>query len=767
MQHVLEEKTGKLDLVLDSRGRQINSTLLDRTRDIAQAYTDGEADIAKSMDTRLNQVGEVLSRQAHELTESLSDRVAEINVSLGSKVFEVAETLDTRSAQIEQVMSDRLIAISSAFTNESEKAREALASTLTSAAEALDGRTREFNKVLSSRSAELAGILDKQGNDVITALDDRTRAFNNLMGSRSSELTVILNEKGNAVIEALGSRGSAVVSQFTEVGEGIVQAITSKGAEIAEAVIRHSSDAARQLNESSDLVLTTMSRRSDEVVQAVSSTNEKLRTDVVEVIERMKSSNEMLEDILVVASKNLSAIEGDLSQQTGAFRDALDKAVSITGKSSEVLVTQVGELKSIAGTLFADMGRLSDRFEKQSGALIEASQLMDTANNRMEQTVEERKASMQELANDLENKTGNVEHMLRTFTTLMADSLNQAETRAREIGELLAQSTKGATEDIVSQLEELRLTASSEGRRAAEALRASHIDLSNEIDRSISEANERLEKVSLDMRSVTTDIKRDLDATRADLRRGIMDMPGEAQESAAAMRKAVTEQIDALKELGRIVQRHETSAGISALPRGSAKDNIDNNSRNMDRAENIERPARSGSRETATGRDQEYNPFVRKQTTDSPTEADNRSKGWMSDLLRRASQDNANDQQSRSRTSTVPTVESLDSLSADIVRGVDNRAFTSLWDRYRQGETNVFTRRLYTLKGQQTFDDLQSRYQRDPDFRDSIDRYVGDFEEMVQSIARDDHDGRKMDTYLASDNGKVYTMLAHASGRFR
>ena len=40
---------------------------------------------------------------------------------------------------------------------------------------------------------------------------------------------------------------------------------------------------------------------------------------------------------------------------------------------------------------------------------------------------------------------------------------------------------------------------------------------------------------------------------------------------------------------------------------------------------------------------------------------------------------------------------------------IDHDAAAELWDRYKRGERNVFTRRLYTLHGQQTFDEIRKR----------------------------------------------------------
>jgi hypothetical protein len=63
------------------------------------------------------------------------------------------------------------------------------------------------------------------------------------------------------------------------------------------------------------------------------------------------------------------------------------------------------------------------------------------------------------------------------------------------------------------------------------------------------------------------------------------------------------------------------------------------------------------------------------------------------------------------------SLESLDSISVDIARMIDHDAAVELWDRYKRGERNVFTRRLYTLQGQQTFDEIRRKYRSDTEFR--------------------------------------------------
>ncbi|SCW99859.1 hypothetical protein DSM25558_0047 [Agrobacterium sp. DSM 25558] len=111
-------------------------------------------------------------------------------------------------------------------------------------------------------------------------------------------------------------------------------------------------------------------------------------------------------------------------------------------------------------------------------------------------------------------------------------------------------------------------------------------------------------------------------------------------------------------------------------------------------------------------------------------------------------------------------MESLNSLSVDIARAIDHDASVELWGRYQRGERDVFTRRLYTLKGQQTFDEIKRKYERETEFRTAVDRYISDFEKLLADVARTDRDRTVTQSYLTSDTGKVYTMLAHAAGRF-
>ena len=83
----------------------------------------------------------------------------------------------------------------------------------------------------------------------------------------------------------------------------------------------------------------------------------------------------------------------------------------------------------------------------------------------------------------------------------------------------------------------------------------------------------------------------------------------------------------------------------------------------------------------------------------------------------------------------------------------------------RRGERSAFSRRIYTAQGQKTFEDVRQRYSEDRDFRLTVDRYVQEFERLLGDVGRQDRDGVLTRSYLGSETGKVYSLLAHASGR--
>ncbi|WP_210253574.1 hypothetical protein, partial [Methylocella tundrae] len=147
--------------------------------------------------------------------------------------------------------------------------------------------------------------------------------------------------------------------------------------------------------------------------------------------------------------------------------------------------------------------------------------------------------------------------------------------------------------------------------------------------------------------------------------------------------------------------------------------------------------------------------------------------GWLSDLLARASTDEPEAPPRIMRDIKPKGVgarpqqagQPLDAISLDVASMIDPDAAAEAWERYRRGEANAFSHRIYIGRGVQTFEDIRRRYRLNPEFHATVDRYVQEFERLILELNRDNADETATQTYLNSETGMVYTMLAHASGR--
>ena len=112
-------------------------------------------------------------------------------------------------------------------------------------------------------------------------------------------------------------------------------------------------------------------------------------------------------------------------------------------------------------------------------------------------------------------------------------------------------------------------------------------------------------------------------------------------------------------------------------------------------------------------------------------------------------------------------MEAINSTSVDLNKVLSNEVADTAWAAYLKGDRGVFTRRAVRLLESGEAREIQRQYEREPDFRDQVNRYVHDFEAMLRRVLAD-REGTTMGvTLLSSDMGKLYVALAQAIDRLR
>src|SRR5439155_24928017 len=109
---------------------------------------------------------------------------------------------------------------------------------------------------------------------------------------------------------------------------------------------------------------------------------------------------------------------------------------------------------------------------------------------------------------------------------------------------------------IAENLETIRTANEEEYKRTADSMRTVYDQTTQDAESMLSQAAGRFAEVVDGLKRMAAEMQRELDATRNELRKGILELPQETADSAAQMRRVIVDQIEALAELNRIVARH-------------------------------------------------------------------------------------------------------------------------------------------------------------------------------------------------------------------
>jgi len=371
-------------------------------------------------------------------------------------------------------------------------------------------------------------------------------------------------------------------------------------------------------------------------------------------------------------------------------------------------------------------------------------------------------------------RTTDLDQRLSRFTGLLDESLAAAEERARDIARVVAETAGAGSAAISRQFEAVRASAEEERRLTAEALNELYQQSTQESDAMFKQSADRFATMVQSMKEMASEMHHELEATRNELRRGVLEMPQEAAENTSQMRKVIVDQIEALAELNRIVARHGrgldvVSTGRASVQRGEEEPMLATAGGRADVQSSRPAPRQrdAGSASSLPPPDLGVPASRRTEAPPvSPASTDQGRDGWLSDLLNRADTGPANPEPPRGRSPQQAASDNpLASLSLDIGRLMDRNLAAEMWDRYQRGENKAFTKRLYTPAGQKAFDEVARKYRSDRNFKQTVDRYITEFERLLDEVARDERGPGMLRSHLTSETGLVYTLLAHAAGR--
>jgi hypothetical protein len=809
----VDKRVADVNNTLDQRISQMENLLVGRAEAVTQQIEVRSRAAANLLSGRLEELSEAIklnSGSAEQALDQLATKTVDaLNKStaasaaatdaLNRSANEATASLNRSAAEATASLSRSAGALSNTITKTTESATDLIARSAATTSESISRSASEAERTLIATSADVARNVSGRADEITAAVSTRV-----------GEMTRLLDEKSNGLLAALSGKGQEFAGEVSRITDQAVKSIEAKSFVFTQTMMDNSEEIARLINDASQTATVAMTRtlgQLQEGAQSVSDaakhtvtrtledlqsatksaieeskqtasatvadmleTHGMLRSDTTALFERLREANILLQEVLSGAHENMSSLERTMVTRVSEFVAAMNELSVKSDTTAGVVERHLGAFNTVTGKTLHELGEITAQFATHGRSLAEAVQLLDQSNRRTEESVANRRANIEALVTTLDARSEDFADRLQRFTGLLDQSLDAATSRAREIAGIVAETSNDSVRNIEQQYELVRATSEEERKRTGETLNAVYDEAATQVNTMFVQSAERFTEIMQGMKQMAAEMQQELETTRAELRRGIFELPQETADSAAQMRRVIVDQIEALAELNRIVARHGRSLDTAEPARREPEPaNVAaGGGRTQPRRSDIAAAPPPNPRADITGA-----PPRRSEQPAAPQNGDGRNGGWLSDLLTRASREEsppiAPAPRETVRAEQRPArenLDTLDTLAVDVARMIDHDAAADVWERYKRGDRGVFTKRLYTPQGQKAFDEIRRKYRADPEFRQTVEQYIHEFERLLDDVSRGDRGPAVVRNYLTSDTGKVYTLLAHAAGRF-
>jgi F0F1-type ATP synthase membrane subunit b/b' len=737
------------------------------------AMTQATSTLADTLASRGNKITAAVSAAGTVIDEKLADRGARITEQLVKHGAQAAEQLHRSGLEVTrsiQETSDRTAAAISAKGNN-------LVASVMSMSERVGREIPVLLERLGTEQTRLSGIIEgatKNLSALEGALAQRTESLNTSLHDRTKMLQTVLTDQGRAIDDSLSERTQAL------------EAILSRRAQAFDA---------------------TLAERTKSLDASVSRYTGNIR-------ETLEQHSRTMEKSL---SRQAGAIQHVVTTSTGQIQRAVEDLAKGSGASSETLGAHANMLKEVSNGLLNQIHGLTKRFEDQGVNIVNAARAVEAQNNKVDSVMETRQLQLAKMIDGINTRASELDRMMHNYSNMLEQSLAQAEVRAKQVTESLSRDSADKSQTAVKELERLRAEAQAHTSRAISELKSNFASLSEQVASQLSGFTNSFNETTQQVRNSTHQAAAELEHTQSELKRQAKSLPEATKQSAKAMRRALQDQLSALDSLTEITSRHGYSGQISKPDSRQPEPNhprapLQHENRDVPplgaaRADTPPPPRGGYSEEWGGPQDtleavsagliermdntphgngrHDFDAMGRPPIMGTPApnpeiEHDRGGAKWsFGDLLARASRVDDNAYAGRNDDSygapppvappavpgrkpeTPPMVFDM----KDIANAVQETIAADVWRRYHKGERNILNRGIYDREGQSTFDQVKHRYESDTTFRHIVDRYLADFERMLQDASKADPKGRTVQTHLTSETGRIYLVLGHASGR--
>src|SRR6478735_4740971 len=744
---VMKERTKLLAASVSEQSAALDKTLKDRTEAFVTTVGHGALGLGRLLNDRFEDSAATVGEQATALDKTLQDRSEQLTTLVGQGSAILDKTLKERTETLATTLG-----VGAAAIDKSLKERIALlATSIGQGTEALDrtlqGHSEAFNAALTNQAALLGRSLQDRTEAFASAINQGAISLDRTLADRSEAFTNSLADRSKAVALAIGQHTAAMDKQLADRTHEVTTSLTERLQSIDSAFGQRAGEIDRVLAEHARAVEVTFGRQASHL-------------------------NELL-------ASNSTMIKQTADQVGAQSEEAIG-----------VLTAQTHALREVSSGLLEQIHNLTQRFENQGQAILSAAKALDSSNTKIDSILESRHQAIIGLLHAVNTKGADLDNVMRSYAGMVESTLTNAETRAKQVGSALAHDTAGQAQQALSQIERLREEAQAHTARAVGDLKSSFETVITQIGRQLEQMRGQFDNASRGMRDAAQKTATDLDSLRQEMQRRMEGLPQQTAQATAAIRKALSDQLKEIEAITPVLTRPQIPSSPEPYRQPQLPPRRDPFRGDEGRVPQYDAPpqhrfdapdnaseapldlgavAGSLSQQMSAAQHLERRgPGGQAQPEFRQPERRREGGGWsVGDLLTNADAPGYPPQRPDPFAPRAPRPQAAGGSQGlrldEIARAIDHRTAAEVWQRFRAGERGVLGRHLYSLDGQQTFDEISQRYDRDGEFRATVDRYIGDFERLLRDAEQ--NDPSVMQNYMTSETGRVYLLLAHASGR--
>jgi len=221
-------------------------------------------------------------------------------------------------------------------------------------------------------------------------------------------------------------------------------------------------------------------------------------------------------------------------------------------------------LRNVSENLLGQINTVTNRFENQGHTILRSANALESANHKIDKALQVRTTELNQTLDRMSGKADELGRVVAGYSTTLEGSVSDAQQRARLITQELTRDAQQHSRATLEDLQKFKQEASRETDRAMTELRSEFSSVSREVTERLGSLTSQFSQTSDEVRQQAARAATQLEDEQKRLKRQLDLLPAASQETSAAMRKALRDQLRALDQLSALASR---TAGANEFAR--------------------------------------------------------------------------------------------------------------------------------------------------------------------------------------------------------